>query len=216
MNEKLNKRKIEKEWLNVFSDFAKYRPMDFVRRTDSFITGVYLQPILSSKRYRVCYYVYNLMFDLKVSTLPLTSNTYLKNRKGATNSFSMQEDNNSFEKIVEDLQNQVPLLKKKDFSYQELANYMKSVVDEMNGETTLRDIVLLNYWCGNTEQAEKEIQNGKEIISKWSERVTKSFGGSESWENQVRSLMNKDTLSKTISEQLQKYELENLEDYGLN
>lgn len=216
MNEKLNKRKIEKEWLKVFSDFAKYRPMNYVKRKGSFLIGIYLQPILSSKRYRVCFYAYNLMVDLEIPTVPLTSSIELKNKKGATNSFSMQEHNNSFEKIVEDLKNQVPLLQKEDFSYQELASYMKSVVDEMNGETTLRDVVLLNYWCGNTEQAEKEIKNGKEIISKWTERVTKSFGGAENWENQVRSLMNKDTLSKTISEQLQKYELENFEDYGLN
>ncbi|EWH11459.1 hypothetical protein KLA_15720 [Cellulophaga geojensis KL-A] len=216
MSEKLNKRKIEKDWLNVFTDFAKYLPMNFIKRKGSFLVGIYLQPILSSTRYRVCFYVYDLMYDLEIPTVPLTSSVELKNKKGATNSFSMQEHNNSFEKIVQDLKNQVPLLQKEDFSYQELASYMKSVVDEINGETTLRDIVLLNYWCGNTEQAEKKIKKGKEIILKWSERVTKSFGGAENWENQVRTLMNKDTLSKTISEQLQKYELENIEDYGLN
>lgn len=216
MTNKLNKRKIEKEWLNVFSDFAKYRPMNFVKRKDGFLTGIYLQPILSSERYRVCFYVYNLMVDLEIPTVPLTSSIELKNKKGAINSFSMQEHNNSFEQIIEEFTNQVPLLKKEDFSYKELANYMKSVVDEMNGETTLRDIVLLNYWCGNTEQAEEEIKNAKKIILKWSERVTKSFGGAENWENQVRNLMNKETLSSTINEQLKKYKLEDLKDYELS
>ncbi len=216
MTDKLNKRKIEKEWLNVFSDFAKYRPMNFVKRKDSFLVGIYLQPILGSKRYRVCFYVYNLMVDLEMPTVPLTSSIELKNKKGAINSFSMQEHNNSFKQIIEDFTSQILLLKKEDFSYQELTNYMKSVVDEMNGETTLRDIVLLNYWCGNTEQAEKEIKNGKKIILKWSARVTKSFGGAENWENRVRNLMNKEVLSKTINEQLKKYQLENLKNYELS
>ena len=99
MIEKLNKNKITADWLNLFSDFSKYKIMHIIKRNGCFLSGLQFES-LSSQRYRVCFHLYNLMVDLDIPTIPLISATYLLNKKGAINSFSMQEHDNDLESIV--------------------------------------------------------------------------------------------------------------------
>ena len=83
---------------------------------------------------------------------------------------------------------------------------MKGTKNAFYDKTTLTDIVLLNYYCGNDEQAEIEIEKGKKIILDWPERVTIDYGSAKGWEKQVRELMNMDILNY-----FQKYLMKNLQ-----
>lgn len=80
----------------------------------------------------------------------------------------------------------------------------------------LRDIVLALFWSGKVEDAEKEIVNGKRIISQWTESAKQRFNGENGWEQQVRLLMNMDALKATVEKQVQKFKLEKLIDFQLN
>ncbi len=216
MEQKLNNRKIEKDWLNAFPSFKKIGARDFVKRTDCFLMGIYLYPISSHTKYRICFYLYNLMIDLALPAIPLTMDYYVKNEKGAEDNFSMQEHKEKFEKIITECKHQIPLLKEESVTSSALIQYMRRIIDgDLNTDLPLASIVLLNYWCDNLEQVEKEIKNGKTIISQWEHRITKSFGGADGWEHQVRSLMNKDLLNATVEKQCIKYKLENLKNYKL-
>ena len=206
MIEKLNKNKITADWLNLFSDFSKYKIMHIIKRNGCFLSGLQFES-LSSHRYRVCFHLYNLMVDLDIPTIPLISATYLLNKKGAINSFSMQEHDNDLESIVNELYNQVPILTKQQLTSNDLIAYMKGTKNAFYDKTTLTDIVLLNYYCGNDEQAEIEIEKGKKIILDWPERVTIDYGSAKGWEKQVRELMNMDILNDTMERQLQKLKL---------
>lgn len=206
MIEKLNKNKITTDWLNFFPDFSKYKTMHIIKRNDCFLSGLQFES-LSSQRYRVCFHLYNLMVDLDVPTIPLISATYLLNKKGAINSFSMQEHENNLETIVNELYDQVPVLTRNQLMISDLIAYMKGIKNIYYDKTTLTDIVLLNYYYGNEEQAEREIEKGKKIISDWSERVTIHYGGAKGWGKEVRGLMNRDVLSATMEKQLQKLKL---------
>ncbi len=128
----------------------------------------------------------------------------------------MKRHNNNFEEIITELKRQVPLLQKDELNSQDLIQYMKgAIVNGLNPEDTMKDIILLHYWCGNEEQALKELEDSIKIISKWEERLTKDFGGVDAWEKQVRNLMNRDILTNNIDKQLNKFGLEKLKDYGL-
>lgn len=214
MVEKLNKNKITTDWLKLFPDFVKYKTMHIIKRNGCFLLGLHFAS-LSSQRYRVCFHLYNLMVDLNIPTIPLISATYLKNKKGVINSFSMQEHDNDLDRIVNELYNQVPILTIKRLKYSDLITYMKGVQNIFYDKTTLTDIVLLNYYCGNDEQAENEIEKGKRIISDWPERVINNYGGAKGWESEVRELMNMDVLNATIENQLQKFKLDKLIDYQI-
>lgn len=155
------------------------------------------------------------MVDLNVPTIPLISATHLLNKKGAINSFSMQEHDNGLAVIVNELYNQVPLLTKKVLKYSDLITYMKGIRNIFYDKTTLTDIVLLNYRYRNNEQAENEIENGKRIISDWPERVTCDYGGAKGWEKEVRKLMNIGALYAAMENQLQKFKLDKLADFQL-
>lgn len=180
--------------------------MHIIKRNDCFLSGLQFES-LSSQRYRVCFHLYNLMVDLDVPTIPLISTTYLLNKKGAINSFSMQEHENNLETIVNELYDQVPVLTRNQLMISDLIAYMKGIKNIYYDKTTLTDIVLLNYYYGNEEQAEREIEKGKKIISDWSERVTIHYGGAKGWGKEVRGLMNRDVLSATMEKQLQKLKL---------
>lgn len=214
MIEKLNKNRITTDWLNLLIDFAKYKTMHLIKRNGCFLSGLQFES-LSSQRYRVCFHLYNLMVDLNIPTIPLISATHLLNKKGAINSFSMQEHDNGLEVIVNELYNQIPLLTKKVLKNSDLITYMKGIKSIFYDKTTLTDIVLLNYYYGNNEQAECEIENGKRIISDWPERVTNDYGGARGWEKEVRELMNIGTLNATMENQLQKFKLDKLTDFQL-
>ena len=214
MTEKLNKNRITSDWLNLFPGFAKYKTMHLIRRNGCFLLGLQFES-LSSQRYRVCFHLYNLMVDLNVPTIPLISVTHLLNKKGAINSFSMQEHDNGLEVIVNELYSQVPLLTKKVLKYSDLITYMKGIRNIFYDKTTLTDIVLLNYCYRDNEQEENEIENGKRIISDWPERVTCDYGGAKGWEKEVRKLMNIGTLNAAMENQLQKFKLDKLTDYRL-
>ncbi len=217
---KLNNYRIEKDWLKAFPTFTKRKTRSFIKRHDYFLIGIYLYPIsrVYEAKYRVEFYVYNLLNDLEFfDTIPLTSSSCLEYRKGVADTFSMEHHNNDFVNIVERLKNQIPLLKKETIRNQDVIDYMRGVVEMGNeGAITLTDIILAYYWSGNPEQAEKEIENGKKMMSKWEERLTKDFGGVINWEKQVRSLMNREILEKNIEKQIKRYRLENLKYYELN
>lgn len=63
MKKKLNKRKIEKDWLQVFPQFVKNGSINFLKRHECFLIGIYLNPISSGNCYEVCFYMYNLMVE---------------------------------------------------------------------------------------------------------------------------------------------------------
>ena len=214
MIEKLNKNKITTDWLQLFPDFTKYKTMHIIKRNGCFLSGLQFES-LSSQRYRICFHLYNLMVDLDIPTIPLISATYLLNKKGAINSFSMQEHDNNLKSIVIELYNQVPILAKKQLTNSDLITYMNGVKNIFHDKTTLTDIVLLNYYCGNNEQTESEIEKGKKIISGWPERVAIDYGSAKGWEKEVRKLMNIDLLNTTIERQLQKFKLDKIVDYQL-
>lgn len=214
MTEKLNKNKITTDWLNLFPDFAKYKTMHLIKRNGCFLSGLQFES-LSSQRYRVCFHLYNLMVDVNIPTIPLVSATHLLNKKGAINSFSMKEHENNLEDIVNELYNQIPILTKNVLESTDLVSYMKGVKNLFFDKTTLTDIVLLSYFCGDVEQAENEIENGKRIISDWPVRVTNGYGGASGWEKEVRELMNIGKLNSTIDNQLKKYNLEKIADNQL-
>lgn len=108
--------------------------------------------------------MYNLMDDIDIPVIPLMSTTDLKNKKGAINYFSMQKHETSLADIIAELKRQVPLLQEDELSVNDLIIYLKGVVGELDKEKTLTDIVLLNFWAGNIEQAEQEIKNGKNLF----------------------------------------------------
>ena len=214
MTEKLNKNKITTDWLNLFPDFAKYKTMHLIKRNGCFLSGLQFES-LSSQRYRVCFHLYNLMVDVNIPTIPLVSATHLLNKKGAINSFSMEEHDSSLEVIVNELYSQVPLITKKILKNSDLITYMKGIRNIFYDKTTLTDIVLLNYYYGNHEQAESEIENGKRIIFDWPVRVTWDYGGAKGWEKEVRGLMNIEALNATIENQLQKFGLNKLTNFHI-
>lgn len=215
MIEKLNKNRITTDWLNLFPNFIKYKPMHLIRRNGAFLCGIYLQTHSGNWDYEMIFHIHNLMVDFPV--ISLGSNTFLLNHKGARDGVTSLQHKEGFRNYAERLKQQIPLLQKDVISCNELVAYIKRTVDTSIGypAESLRDIVLALFKCGKDTEAEQEIANAKRIISQWDDAATQRFGGVIGWEKQVRELMNMDVLNATIENQLQKFKLDKLTDFQL-
>jgi hypothetical protein len=219
MNSKIetkDKRQITKDWLSVFPEFKEYKPMWIIRRNGAFLCGIHLQKHSGNWDYEPIFHINNLMIDFPV--ISFGAATYLLNYKGARDRVTLLQHKEDFNSYTERLIQQVSLLQKDIISCDELVSYIKMTVNNSIGYPAedLRDIVLALFWSGKVEDAEKEIANGKRIISQWSESAKQRFNGENGWEQQVRLLMNMDALKATVEKQTQKFKLEKLVDFQLN
>jgi hypothetical protein len=215
--ERKDKKQITKDWLSLFPEFKEYKPMWIIRRNDMFLCGIHLQTHSGNWDYEPIFHIYNLMVDFPV--ISLGAATYLLNRKGANDRVTLLQHKDDFSSYAERLKQQVSLLKKNTFNCEELVSYLKMTVNNSIGypSETLKDIILLLYWCGKVEEAEKELENAKKIMSQWDDDVwVIKHLGVNGWEQQVQQLMNINTLRATVEKQLQKYKLKKLIDYQLN
>jgi hypothetical protein len=212
-----DKRQITKDWLSCFPEFTEYKPMWIIRRNGAFLCGIHLQKHSGNWDYEPIFHIYNLMVDFPV--ISFGAATYLLNCKGARDRVTLLQHKEDFNSYTERLIQQVSLLQKDIMSCDELVSYIKMTINNSIGYPAedLRDIVLALFWSGKVEDAEKEIENAKKIISQWDDSVwVIRHLGVDGWEQQVRQLMNIDTLNTNIEKQLQKYKLEKLVDYQLN
>ena len=77
-------------------------------------------------------------------------------------------------------------------------------------------IILLLFYYGKVDKAEKELENALSIISRWDNSTWLiRFLGVKGWERKMRNLMNKDTLQENINKEIVKYKLEEFIDYRL-
>jgi hypothetical protein len=189
--------------------------MHLIRRNGAFLCGIHLQTHSGNWDYEMIFHIYNLMVDFPV--ISLSSDTFLLNHKGARDGATLSQHKESFSSYAERLKKQVSLLQKNTISCEDLVAYIKMTINNSIGfpAESFRDIVLTLFWCGKTAEAEKEIVNAKKIISQWPEDVKQRFNGESGWEQQVRQLMNMDTLRATVEKQLQKYKLDGFTDYQL-
>jgi len=224
MNDKIGtkeKRQITKDWLSYFSEFGELKPMHLIRRNGAFLCGIYLQTYTSKVDYEPLFHISNLMVDSdnNAPSMSLGGITNLLNRKGARDRVRYIWHKEQFESYAERLKQQVSLLQKNTFDCEELVSYIKIARERFFDYSVydFENIVLALFWCGKVTEAEKELESVKKIISQWSEDtwVIRHLGV-EGWEQQVRQLMNMDTLKATVESQLQKYQLENFPDFQLN
>jgi hypothetical protein len=218
MNNKIetkDKKLITKDWLSFFQGFNEYKPMHIIRRNGAFLCGILLERHSGNIDYEPVFHIYNLMVDFPVISLGAV--TYLLNHKGARDRVTLLQHKESFNSYAERLKQQVSLLQKDIISCDELVSYIKMTVNNSIGypAESLRDIVLALFWCGKVEDAEKEIANGKRIIAQWDDAAKQRFNGENGWVQQVRQLMNRDTLKANMEKQIQKYKLEKFTDYQL-
>jgi hypothetical protein len=174
-----------------------------------------MQTYSGNTDYEPLVHTYNLMLDFPV--VSLGGFTFLLNKKGIKDAINLVRHNQDFSILANQLKEQIPLLQKDTLEVEDLVNFIKNSTSRSIGypAESYTDIILLLFWCNRIEGAEKEIAAAKNIISQWPEDVTQRFGGENGWEEQTRNLMNPDILKNTIEQQLQKFKLTTLEDYGL-
>jgi len=220
MNSKIeakDRKQITKDWLSFFPEFKEYKPMWIVRRNGVFLCGIHLQTHSGNWDYEPIFHIYNLMVDFPV--ISLGAATYLLNRKGARDRVTLLQHKEYFCSYAERLKQQVSLLQKNTFDCEEFVSYLKTTANNSIGypSETFKDIILTLFWCGKEAEAEKELENAKKIMSQWDNDVLVIRNlGVDGWEQQIRQLMNMDTLQTTVEKQLQKYKLEKLIDFQLN
>ncbi|MDR2907662.1 MAG: hypothetical protein LBU91_06710 [Bacteroidales bacterium] len=212
-----DKRQITKDWLSFFPEFREYKPMHLIRRNGAFLCGILLKRYSGNIDYEPIFHIHNLMIDDdNSSSMSLGAVTNLLNRKGARDSVTLFQHKTDFYSYAERLKQQVSLLQKKTLGCDELVSYIKIQREHFFDYQVydFQNIVLALFWCGKVAEAEKELENAKKIISKWDEStwVIRHLGV-EGWEQQVRQLMNMDTLKANVEMQLSKYKLEKFTDY---
>lgn len=214
--ERKDRKIITKDWLSIFPDFGEYKPMHILRRNGFFLCGIHMQTYSGNTDYEPLFHIHNLAVEFP--SISLSSATFLLNTKNAKDTVSLNRHNKEFVNIAQRLGEQVILLQSSALNIGRLTSNMKDVVSQSIGfpADTLRDIVLGFFGCNRLEDAEKEIMVAKKIISQWPDDAKRRFGGENGWEEQVRKLMNINTLQNTTAYQLQKYKVTALNDYGLD
>ena len=221
MNERIgtkDKRQITRDWLSFFPAFKEYKSMWLIRRNGAFLCGIHLQRHSGNIDYEPIFHIYNLMVDFPV--ISFGAATYLLNHKGARDRATLFQHKENFINYTERLKQQVSLLQKNTVSCDELVSYIKKTSNDSihhpYPSDLFQDIVLALFWCGKITEAEQEIANSRRIISQWDEADKQQFNDTDGWEQQVRQLMNMDTLKATVENQLQRYKLEKFRDFQLS
>jgi len=160
-----DKRQITKDWLSFFPEFKEYKPMWIIRRNDSFLCGIHLQRHSGNIDYEPIFHIYNLMVDFP--GISFGAATYLSNKKGARDRVTLFQHKENFNSYAERLKQQISLLQEDTISCDELVTYIKMTVYNSIGYPAedLQDIVLALFWCGKVDEAEKEIENGRDYFS---------------------------------------------------
>lgn len=209
-----DKKLITKDWLNEFPDFKEYKPMHIVRRNGPFLCGIYLQTFSSGVDYEPLFHIHNLMIDFPV--VSLGSPFFLLNKLGAKEIISLKTHREIFQEYANRLKAKVLLLENEYIRADDIVFYIKNYLNHSNNYPfdSLRDIILTFFWCNRLEEVEQYIYYGKNIIAQWPDGVKKRFGGEEGWEKYIRTLMNYNQLTRTIDNQIVRYKLSALTDYG--
>jgi hypothetical protein len=211
-----DKRQITKDWLRFFPSFKEYKPMWMLRRHGAFICGIHLRRTSSNIYYEPLFHIHNLMADFPVISLSAAAS--LLNRKGAREVITLRQHKEKFADYAERFKQQIPLLHKDALSCDDLVAYLKQAVENYIGypASELRDIILTLFWCGKTEEAEIELENAREIMLQWDNRVLAiRENGVEGWIQETKKMMDKDSLRATMEINLRKYKIEEFADCKL-
>lgn len=210
-----DKRKITKDWESFFPDFKRHAIMHIIRRNGPFFCGISLRTTSAKKDYQPEFHVTNQMVQ-GYGTKLLTALGYAVNSRGIKDYVVFARNEKEWTISAERLKQHIKLLQQPVIELNDLVSYIKSVAyREYSWEfAALRDIVLAYFWFDKKDKAEKELIRAKEFIATWPENATRRFNGAEGWEKQVRELMNRDLLQKTVEEEIIKHKLEKYQDYG--
>lgn len=214
MIEKKDRKQITKDWLMFFPEFCEYKAMHILRRNGPFLCGIHLQTYSSNEYYDVIFHIQNLMVHFPV--IYFGTPTFLLNDKGAKEGISLVRHREGIEDITHRLKKEIKLLDSQLIELDDLVAYINKSVEQsvIYPDDSLRDTILSLFWFGKKDKAEKELMRAKEFIGTWPENVTRRFNGVEGWEKQVRELMNRDLLQKTVEQEIIKHKLEKYQDYG--
>lgn len=189
--------------------------MHILKRYGPFLVGIHMQTYSGNTDYEPLVHTYNLMVGFPV--ISLGTLTFLLNKKGVKDAINLGRHNEEFASLANRLKEQVLLLQKESLEVGDLISYIKHFASSSIGYPIefYTDIVLLLFWCNKVEEAEEEIVTAKNTIAQWPASAKQRFGGENGWEEQIRKLMNANTLRNAVEQQLQKFKLTALEDYGL-
>jgi hypothetical protein len=209
-----DRKKITKDWIEIFPDFIQYKPMHLLRRNGPFLCGIHLQTYTSNIDYEPIFHIHNLMAEFPV--IYLGTSTSLLNAKNAKDRVNLTKHQNDLKAITERFKQQCKLLQKRSLSLIELISYADQFLQKDVGFDyyTLRDIVLAFIWCDQVDQATSRMLSYKKIISTWPDAAKNRFGGETGWEKQILESMDKSKLQKVVSVELQKHGLNDLPDHG--
>ncbi len=210
------KNKISKDWLSEFPDFKRYKPMLLIRRNGPILCGFELRSTSSKTYYEPTFFIHSLMIEdapaMSMGSVftPLTD-------KGAKDYVRICFHEKDFSNISQKMKESVPLLQKSTPSLYEIIEFIKKQErHKWYSSYEFEIIILLLFWYGKVDEAEKELENALSIISKWDDSTGLiRFLGVKGWENEMRDLMNNDILQENINKEIVKFKLEEFIDYRL-
>lgn len=211
-----SKNVISKDWLSEFPDFKQNKPMLLFRRNGPVLCGLYLRTTSSKEYYEPTFFIHSLMIEAAPAMTmgsvfnPLTD-------KGARDYVRICFHEKDFRDASLRIKKSVPLLQKASLSLYELIEFIKKQESyKYHLFYEFEIIILLLFYYGKVDEAEKELENALSIMSRWdNDTGFIRFIGVKGWESKMRNLMNKDTLQENINKEIVKYKLEKFIDYRL-
>ncbi|VEJ57113.1 hypothetical protein [Pragia fontium] len=209
------KKIIFNDWRSNLKVYTPNKPMHLLKRNGPILTGIYFRIVYGKQHYSPEFHTHSLFCSFPVITS--TSTVQLKNNKGAIESFSFFEHEKNFDSIIERFKGMSQIISEGEISCSQLIEIYEHAFHNPCATPyqfqLLMDHVLVLWWCEKFELAEEKLEQYKPIIKKWElEGVNIKYND---WLSKIESLMNKNIMEKIIEEEVNKFKLIELKDYGL-
>ena len=207
---------ISKDWLSEFPDFKQYKPMLLIRRNGPVLCGFDLRTTSSKEDYEPTFFIHGLMIEA-APVMSMGSVFTSLTDKGARDYVRICSHEKDFRDASLRIKKSISPLQKASLSLYELIEFIKKQESyKYYSSYEFEIIILLLFYYGKVDKAEKELENALSIISRWDNSTWLiRFLGVKGWDRKMRNLMNKDTLQENINKEIVKYKLEEFIDYRL-
>ncbi|AOR63392.1 hypothetical protein [Pectobacterium wasabiae] len=209
------KKSIFNDWKNALGVYYKYKTLYLIKRNGPVLCGVYLKPVYGGEHYIPVFHTHSILSIFPAVTI-CTSHSLL-NKKGVGESISFKRHKGNLQELIDNFREQCPIAFCGELSF---SQFDKLYEDDVNTSViypahTMKEHVLLAFWFGYTEKSQQLILRYKEIIKSWPNEAKRRFNGDDAWEQDVRSQMDINKLHNTVNDELVKFKLTKLKDYGL-
>ncbi|ACX89998.1 hypothetical protein Pecwa_4284 [Pectobacterium parmentieri WPP163] len=210
-----DKKIILDDWKNALGVYEEYKMLYLIKRNGPVLCGVYLKSVSHYKYYVPEFHTHSLLSSSPAIVLETSSS--LLNHKNVEDAISFLRHSTKLQELVDKFRDQCPIAFCNELLFSQLN---KLYEDDINTSViypahTMKNHVLLAFWFGYTEKSQQLLLRYKDIIKSWPDEAKRRFDEDDAWEQDVRSQMDFDKLHNTVNDELAKFKLTKLKDYGL-